>query len=403
METLNNKDSLPGADQKIEEYVNRIKNGESKDSIFQGLPESFKSGIEKKLAETVADKTEQSLNEIPPQYRGLDSESLDFIWIFPEYVDQEKTRELQEKKARALAALREKESAEKGKEERHQADQKKIEELREQLGITKPSENTEAQESKNNISKPQELPSMSIEERKKLHGWTASYELAKIAKQQGIDLSKISREEYVDFAIQNSLAIDDDQLRVAPWQRMATSVEEIVLENRKRKTQITEESEKAFARFSHEMRQKAEQENRFLSENIRVRQGTKDSNSWLFFGINSGTGEKSSETYKSYVSVKDLNTLTPERFMQFMTVLRDAKYNGDIKIFQDLSEQGVRLNDQIVMHGGSQVDAKLALQVAEQFFGNDLAEKSMGKDEVVDGENRSYSQLLAKKIQESIK
>jgi hypothetical protein len=403
MESLDNKKSLPGAEQKIEEYVNRIKKGESKDSIFQGLPESFKSGIEKRLNETSEEKPEQEISEIPVQYRGLDSETLDFIWTFPEYVDQEKTKELKEKKARALAVLREKESAEKGKEERHQSDQQKIAELREQLGVTKSVETMENQEKLPAVSKQEELPSLSIEERKKLHGWTASYELAKIAKQQGIDLSKISREEYVDFAIQNSLAIDDDQLRVAPWQRMGTSVEEIVLANREKKAQIKEESEKAFAKFCYEIQQKAGQENRFLSENIRVRQGTKDSNSWLFFGINNGTGEKSSETYKSYVSVKDLNTLTPERFMQFMTALRDAKYNGDIKIFQDLSEQGVRLNDQIVMHGGSQADAELALQVAEQFFSTDLDQKSVGKDEVVDGENKSYSQILAKKIKESIK
>ena len=403
MESLDNKNSLPGAGQKIEEYVNRIKNGESKDSIFQGLPESFKSGIEKRLNKTSEEKQEQGISEIPAQYRGLDSETLDFIWTFPEYVDQEKTKELKEKKARALAALREKESAEKGKEERHQSDQQKIAELREQLGVTKPVETMENQEKPLAVSKQEELPALSIEERKKLHGWTASYELAKIAKQQDIDLSKISREEYVDFAIQNSLAIDDDQLRVAPWQRMGTSVEEIVLANREKKAQIKEESEKAFAEFCYKIQQKAGQENRFLSENIRVRQGTKDSNSWLFFGINNGTGEKSSETYKSYVSVKDLNTLTPERFTQFMTALRDAKYNGDIKIFQDLSEQGVRLNDQIVMHGGSQADAELALQVAEQFFSTDLDQKSVGKDEVVDGENKSYSQILAKKIKESIK
>ncbi|MBP6855122.1 MAG: hypothetical protein KBD26_02595 [Candidatus Pacebacteria bacterium] len=403
MESLDNKNSLPGAGQKIEEYVNRIKNGESKDSIFQGLPESFKSGIEKRLNKTSEEKPEQGISEIPAKYRGLDSETLDFIWTFPEYVDQEKTKELKEKKARALAALREKESAEKGKEERHQSDQQKIAELREQLGVTKPVETMENQEKPLAVSKQEELPALSIEERKKLHGWTASYELAKIAKQQDIDLSKISREEYVDFAIQNSLAIDDDQLRVAPWQRMGTSVEEIVLANREKKAQIKEESEKAFAEFCYKIQQKAGQENRFLSENIRVRQGTKDSNSWLFFGINNGTGEKSSETYKSYVSVKDLNTLTPERFTQFMTALRDAKYNGDIKIFQDLSEQGVRLNDQIVMHGGSQADAELALQVAEQFFSTDLDQKSAGKDEVVDGENKSYSQILAKKIKESIK
>lgn len=403
MESLDSKNFLPGAEQKIEEYVNRIKNGESKDSIFEGLSESFKSGIEKRLAERSEEKLEQGINEIPPQYRGLDSETLDFIWTFPEYIDQEKTKELKEKKARALAALQEKESAEKRKEERHQADQQKILELREQLGVAKPVETTENQEKPPIAFNLEELPTLSIEERKKLHGWTASYELAKIAKQQGIDLSKISREEYVDFAIQNSLAIDDDQLRVAPWQRMSISVEEIVAENRERKAQIAQESEKAFAKFCYEIQQKAGQENRFISENIRVRQGTKDSNSWLFFGINNGTGEKSNETYKSYISVKDLNTLTPERFIQFMVALRDEKYNGDIKIFQDLSEQGIRLNDQIVMHGGSQADAELALRVAEQFFGEDLDQKSLGKDEVIDGENRSYSQILAQKIKDSIK
>lgn len=403
MQSLDNKNSLPGAEQKIEEYVNRIKNGESKDSIFQGLPESFKSGIEKRLIESTEEKVEQEINEIPPQYRDLDSETLDFIWTFPEYIDLEKTRELKEKKARVLALLREKEAMETVKTEYQQSDQKKIDELKKQLGITKPFENTENQEKEVFISKPEELPLLSIEERKKLDGWKASYELAKIAKQQGVDLSKMSREDYVNFAIQNSLAIDDTQLRVAPWQRMGTSVEEIVLTNRERKNQIKEESEKAFAKFCYEIQQKAGQENRFLSENIRVRQGTKDSNSWLFFGINNGTNEGSNETYKSYVSVKDLNTLTPKRFMQFMGALRDARYNGDIKIFQDLSEQGIRLNDQIVMHGGSQADAELALRVAEQFFGEDLLEKSVGKDEIIDGESKSYSQILAKKIKESIK
>ncbi|HAT68513.1 MAG: hypothetical protein A2481_00365 [Candidatus Yonathbacteria bacterium RIFOXYC2_FULL_47_9] len=403
MESLDKENKpLTGGEQKIEEYANRIKNGESKDSIFQDLPESFKSGIEDKLANLAEEKTEQGISEIPPQYQGLNSETLDFIWTFPEYIGQEKTKELKEKKARVLAALREKESSEITKTERHQADQKEIEELREQLGIVKPVEGTEIREGEATAPKPEEPPTLSVEERKKIHGWTASYELAKIAKQQGVDLSKISREDYANFAIQNSLAIDDDQLRVAPWQRMGTSVEEIVLTNRERKSEIKEDSEKAFAKFCYEIRQKAGQEDRFLSENIRVRQGTKDSNSWLFFGINNGTGGKSNETYKSYVSVKDLNTLTPERFTQFMTALRDANYNGDIKIFQDLSEQGVRLNDQIVMHGGSQADAELALHVAENFFGADIDQKSVGKDEVIDGEPKSYSQILAQKIAEAV-
>ena len=74
----------------------------------------------------------------------------------------------------------------------------------------------------------------------------------------------------------------------------------------------------------------------------------------------------------------------------------------NIKIFQDLSEQGVRLNDQIVLHGVSQADAELALQVAEKFFGADLDQKSVGKDEVIEGKNKSYSQILAQRIVDAV-
>ena len=38
----------------------------------------------------------------------------------------------------------------------------------------------------------------------------------------------------------------------------------------------------------------------------------------------------------------------------------------------------------------------------EKFFGNDLDQKSLGKDEVVDSKNMSYSQILADKIKKEI-
>ena len=262
--------------------------------------------------------------------------------------------------------------------------------IRAKLGIVKPATDSEIEKT------------LSIEERKKLSAWPASYELAKIAKQEGVDLSKLSREEYVEYAIKNRLRIDDTQLRIAPWQRMATSVEEVVLENRKRKAEISDDVEKAFAKFSYEMKQKAEEQDRVIAENIRVRQGTRDSNSWLFFGINQGRGGESVETYKSYVSIKDLNKFSPEKFKKFMEALRDAGYSGDIKTFQDLSEQGIKLNDQIVMHGKSKSDAELGLKMAEQFFGEELDQKSVGKDEVVDGKNKSYSEILADKIRKAV-
>ncbi len=351
-----------------------------------------KNSVSGETIETKPHEQEKPLSAgsviIPAQYQGMDSESMDFIWTVPEYTDPEKTKSERERKSAVLAMVR-------AQEERMRSDQEKISELRDELHIPEPFR-------QDSFDVKEKVPTLSIDERKKLHGWAASYELAKIAKQQGVDLSKISREEYVDFAIQNSLTIDDDQLRVAPWQRMGTSVQEIVLANREKKAEITDEAEKAFVKFCYETQEKARQENRIINEGVRVRQGTKDSNSWLFFAINKGAEFGAGETFKSYLSVKDLNTLTPERFTKFMTTLQQAGYNGDIKIFQDLSEQGVRLNDQIVMHGGSEIDAKLALEVAEQFFGQDIDQTSFGRDEVIDGENKSYSQILAKKIADSI-
>ncbi len=54
------------------------------------------------------------------------------------------------------------------------------------------------------------------------------------------------------------------------------------------------------------------------------------------------------------------------------------------------------------MHGASEADAQKALEVAGTFFGDKISDASMGKDEVIDGKNRSYSQILASKIKEAV-
>ena len=366
-------------EKKIEEYALRILEGQNPAYVLDGLPESWVQ----KVNEALQNKSPLSTNNIPPQYREMSSEALDIVWADQSNIpftlnesEADRSREINQRK-RIVELLRDEEQ------------------IRAKYAVLSQKEIA-------TVTEPENVTVLDINERRKLNGWPASYELAKIAKQQGIDLSKISREEYVEYAIQNALAIDDTQLRVAPWQRTITSVEEIVKINKEKKAAISEVTDKAFARFCFDMQKKAEGDDRFLSEKIRVRQGTKDSNSWLFFGINAGTLENSKETFKSYISVKDLNTLTPEKFKQFMTVLQDRGYNGDIKIFQDLSGQGIKLNDQIVMHGGSQKDAELALETAEKFFGDEIDQKSIGKDEFVDGVNQSYSQILARKIVDSI-
>ncbi len=310
---------------KINEYVSRIQAGESKESILQGLPQSW------------IDKVNMRLN--PTQTEGLSEE--DRLKKLSERFDLPNTRD-------------------------------------------------------------KETTSLSLDERKKLSGWLASYELAKLARQQGVDLATLSREEYVDFAVSNSLAIDDTQLRMATWERMATSPEEVIALKKETIAKIKPEVEEAFRKFSYDVVTKAGEQDRFVFPNIRVRQGTGGSNSWLFFGINESTEDGSQETYKSYISFKDLNNFSPVKFNELMLALRDAGYNGDIKTFQDLENQGVLLNDQIVMHGRTEKDARLALSISEKLFGGELGQKGIGKDEVVDGKNRSYSEILAQKIADAI-
>lgn len=248
----------------------------------------------------------------------------------------------------------------------------------------------------------QQLTPEQLKKNKELHGSAASYELAKIAKSQNIDLSLLSREEYADFAIQNKLMIDDNQLRMSLWQRMCESVDEVRKGDKERQSLISPEADDAFNKFSEEIKQKAGENDKKIDDNIIVKHVTNYSKNWLFFLINKGVDIKEDQIFKSYISLQDLNTLTPDKFKDFMRNLRDSGYNGDIKVFQDLLTQGIRLNDQIVMHGASEEDAKLGLDVAAKFFGDSLADQSLGIDKRIDGKWRSHSKELAQKIKNSI-
>lgn len=344
-------ENIPGAQQKITEYVERIQGGEDKESVLQGLGSAFRTPIEERL----------SIDEL--------------------------------------------------------TDEEKITKLQEELGITarKSIDNIKIpskEDSEILVEQQEVLPQLEkiltpeeIKERKKLSGWGASYELATVAANEGIDLSLLNREEYVQYAIDNYLAIDDAQLRAKPWQRMSQNVDEAINKNREHKTSITPESEQAFHSFSYTMMElaKKEQKNRYIAEGVRVLSGTKDSDSWLFFSINNGTDTENSDTFKSYLSLKDLNLFSPEQYKQYMEELQKRGYNGGVKIFQDLTNQGTILGDQIVMHGFSEDDANLAVEVAKEIFAENLEDTNVGKDEYLNGVSKSYSQILAEKIKTEIR
>ncbi|MBP6858144.1 MAG: hypothetical protein KBC11_03105 [Candidatus Pacebacteria bacterium] len=348
-------EDFPGVTQKVDEYALRILNGEDPDFVLQGA-DAFRSAVETKVAE----------------YNKRKEKELD--------IENNEGEVLQENTLTQVIS-------EEKVAERKQKDEELIKKLTSEI------------KGEGFLSKEE------IEKRKKLSGWSASYELAAIAQKQGKDLSKLSREEYADFAIENYLTIDDDQLRVQPWQRNELSVEAIILKSRELRSSVDPDKEKAFASFSHGIMElaKKDQKDRYLKEGVRVLSGTKDSNSWLFFSVNDGVNQNESDTFKSYFSLNDLNNFSPEQFISFMEVLQKRGYNGGVKIFQDLTEQGTRLNDQVVMHGYSEADAELAVEVAKEFFAENIGHTSVGKDQIIEGESKSYSQILAQKIKDSIK
>lgn len=139
------KQPLTGSEQKIQEYANRIRSGESKDTIFEGLPPSFIKGIEAELEKTNNAsepepgnlKTSEQQNQpiIPVQYEGLDYDTLEFIWTIPEYTDTEKTKKEKQRKQRALDFLRKKELEDMDKKKTKLYDEVEIEKIKKRLGI----------------------------------------------------------------------------------------------------------------------------------------------------------------------------------------------------------------------------------------------------------------------------
>lgn len=270
------------------------------------------------------------------------------------------------------------------------------------------------------VKKPREiLPVLPINERVYLGSWMAGYELAKIARNEGIDLSKLTREEYAEYAIRHCAPIDDNQLRMAAEDRTATSIEEIQAGRKLRREAITDENDKKFDAFYEAMYAlaTAERDSKPLPRSERgiadsdgkripgvfLSTGTANSGSWIFFGINQTKEIRGGPTFKVYFSFKDLNNFTPERIKAFMKFLAEAGYHGGLKIVNELRGKAAAITDQVVMHGESEADAKLALQKAREFFGKELDLLSFGKDDFVNGVEKSYSEILAKKISDQIK
>jgi hypothetical protein len=136
---MESEKQLSAGEQKVLEYADRIRAGESKEEIFKDLPDSFKASIEEHLeAKTDSDQgvVETSENpRLPPQYEGLPLDIVEELWIIPVYADPEKTKSENERKQKVIAQLREEEQNRKFDDEKQAETQERISELKAELGI----------------------------------------------------------------------------------------------------------------------------------------------------------------------------------------------------------------------------------------------------------------------------
>lgn len=140
MNNLENKPTaLSPGEQKIAEYVNRINSGEDASAVMEGLPESFRNGIERRINKN---KTQDSRSEaktdivIPPQYENLDPEIVDMLWIIPEYADPEKTKSEKLRKETALATIKQQQNKKEHTEEVRTQDLEQAEQIKQELEIS---------------------------------------------------------------------------------------------------------------------------------------------------------------------------------------------------------------------------------------------------------------------------
>jgi hypothetical protein len=260
---------------------------------------------------------------------------------------------------------------------------------------------------KNNIPPSDKQYSViSLNGRVNLSPWMAAAELAKIAYNEGVNLANLTREEYAEYAVKHFLKIDDAVLRASRKMRSAISTAQQAHNLKELKNAVSQVTDKSFVNFHVEVSKIASNPDRTKrvlfddNKNIRVRSGNDMGQSWIYFGVNSGVQE--GDVFKSYAEFTDLNKIYINDFKNFLKELQKRGYSGDVKIYSDPSQRGAGISDHLVMHGASEKDASLGREIAEGFFRDKIFTTSLGKDEIIDGKMRSYSEILAMKIADTI-
>lgn len=323
-------------EKKIDEYVDRIKMGESKDDITKGLPSSFIFAIEnriKDINEDVKDtlKTNDDMLDIPPQYKNLNSEALEEIWVIPEYLDENKTKQEKEKKRKIINKLKEEENYFIKKEDRINKDRVEINELEKDLGIEK-----------NN------------------------------------SLLNLTQNELAQFIIDNKIKLRQDQI-----------YDFLTCRRELRDFYLKENSEEWSNRF--------EVNKNYLNQ-ITNLENDKSINSssnpgWLGVNIGDSRNKEKDGRHKGYltINIKDINKISDnvESVMKEMVnVLKNSGYNGAVKIPHSFNGLKLRF-DNIVIHGATSLDVDLGLKIINDFLKNkniEVEQVNKGLDKEENGE-----------------
>ncbi len=338
-------------EKKVNEYVTRIKNGESKEDIIRGLHSSFVSAIENKLKDKSDDikdtlRTKDDIFDIPPQYKNLNSEVLEDVWVIPEYLDEDKTREEKDKKRKVLEILKKKENLV-NVGNRNREDQNKINEIEKELGIEK-----------NN------------------------------------SLFNLTQNELAQYIIDNKIKLRQDQI-----------YELLTCRKEFRDFYLKENREEWSKRF--------EVNKDYLNQitNLENDKSMDSSSNPGWFGVNIGDSRNKEKDgrRKGYltISIDDIDKISDsvENIMKEMVnILKNSGYNGAIKIPHSFNGLKLRF-DNIVMHGATTLDVELGLKVIGDFLKNKnikIEQIERGIDKEEDGKKKSHTEILAEEVFEKL-
>jgi len=114
------------------------------------------------------------------------------------------------------------------------------------------------------------------ETKKEMSGREAGYELAKMAKTEGIEISKLSREDYVMYAKMKAMPITDSEIRASSDLREATTKEEFVKIQESKIREINKDSRDSMNNFREEISKKFKANDKIFKKDISIVNATKD-------------------------------------------------------------------------------------------------------------------------------